>query len=245
VSQKNLVTAPLAKKPPSLAVTNDQRHLDNPELHTGPYGVHPIIKVYKKGQEQKLVRAADSRRRCGARHSLGTGKQRSPHHRVQVHPEHLSPCPAPPPGYDGPTRRRQRGWSGSRDNDSSPKWGKHLTSIKYPKDFASTGVIRLTRHKFRCQKPYSDKTFKVPDLRTADSLRSLRARMKSTSSNNSLEPINEQKENKEEKVPLLKEVPECRSDPLSCVSRPSICLASCQRAHTWEGKKKPDYVYCV
>lgn len=43
--------APLAKKPPSLAATNDQRHLDNPELHTGPYGVHAIIiKVYKKGQ---------------------------------------------------------------------------------------------------------------------------------------------------------------------------------------------------
>lgn len=50
VLQKKLAVAPLAKLP-SLAATNDQRHLDNQELHTGPYGIHAIIiKVYKKGQ---------------------------------------------------------------------------------------------------------------------------------------------------------------------------------------------------
>lgn len=50
--QKKLAVAPLAKNPPSLAATNDQRHLDNQELHSGPYGIHAIIKVdkYKKGQ---------------------------------------------------------------------------------------------------------------------------------------------------------------------------------------------------
>ena len=38
------------QKPLSLAATNDQRHLDNQEFHSGPYGINAITKVCKKGQ---------------------------------------------------------------------------------------------------------------------------------------------------------------------------------------------------
>ncbi|OBS66793.1 hypothetical protein A6R68_04685, partial [Neotoma lepida] len=89
-----------------------------------------------------------------------------------------------------------------RDDDIPPQLGKHLTSTKGPRDFPPPEMIRLTRHKFRCQKPYEGKTFKVPDSRTADSLRNLRALIKSTSSQKTLDPKKEPKENKEEKVPL-------------------------------------------
>lgn len=61
VLQKKLAVAPLVKNPPSLAATNDQRHLDNQELHSGPYGIHAITKVYKKGQ-YCVARCFDS---CG------------------------------------------------------------------------------------------------------------------------------------------------------------------------------------
>ncbi|OBS66159.1 hypothetical protein A6R68_05301, partial [Neotoma lepida] len=108
-----------------------------------------------------------------------------------------------------------------RDDDTPPEWGKHLTSTKDPRDFPPPGVIRLTRHKFRCQKPYEGKTFKVHDSWTADSLQSLRALIKSTPSQKTLDPIKEPKENKEGKVPLPQEVPECRSNPLSTAPRPS------------------------
>lgn len=37
-------------KPLSLAATNDQRHLDDQESHTGPYGRNTIINTEKKGQ---------------------------------------------------------------------------------------------------------------------------------------------------------------------------------------------------
>ncbi|OBS59368.1 hypothetical protein A6R68_09507 [Neotoma lepida] len=108
-----------------------------------------------------------------------------------------------------------------RDDDTPPEWGKHLTSTEDPRDFPSQGVIRLTRHKFRCQKPYEGKTFKVPDSRTADSLQSLRALIESTSSQKTLDPTKEPKENKEGKVPLPQEVPECTSNPLGKEPRPS------------------------
>ncbi|OBS59437.1 hypothetical protein A6R68_09438, partial [Neotoma lepida] len=107
-----------------------------------------------------------------------------------------------------------------KDDDSPLEWGKHLTSTEDPWDFPPQEVIRLTWHKFRCQKPYEGKIFKVPDSRTADSLQSLRALIKSTSSQKTLDPIKEPKGNKEGKVPLLQEVPECRSNPLGKEPRP-------------------------
>ncbi|OBS69839.1 hypothetical protein A6R68_01621 [Neotoma lepida] len=108
-----------------------------------------------------------------------------------------------------------------QDEDTPPEWGKHLTRTKDPQDFPPPGLIPLTWHKFRCQKPYESKTFKVPNSRTADSLQSLRALIKITSSQKTMDPIKEPNENKEGKVPLLQEVPECRSNPLSTAPRPS------------------------
>ncbi|OBS64040.1 hypothetical protein A6R68_07421, partial [Neotoma lepida] len=121
-----------------------------------------------------------------------------------------------------------------KDDDSPPEWGKYLTSTEDPWDFPPQEVIRLTWHKFRCQKPYEGKIFKVPDSRTADNLQSLRALIKSTSSQKTLDPIKEPKGNKEGKVPLLQEVPECRSNPLDKEPRPwALQLAIRKRVVFW------------
>ncbi|OBS69107.1 hypothetical protein A6R68_02352 [Neotoma lepida] len=101
-----------------------------------------------------------------------------------------------------------------KDDDTPPERGKYLTSTEDPWDFPPQ------EHKFRCQKPCEGKIFKVPDSRTADSLQSLRALIKSTSSQKTLDPIKEPKGNKEGKIPLPQEVPECRSNPLAKESRP-------------------------
>ncbi|KAM7338492.1 hypothetical protein ACRRTK_001976 [Alexandromys fortis] len=102
-------------------------------------------------------------------------------------------------------------------DDSAPQWETYLTSTKFPRDFAPPGVLRLARHKFRCQKPYKDKTAKIPYT----GLRSLRALIKTTSSKKTLDPLKEMKEIKEGQVPLPPEVPDCRSNPLSREPRPS------------------------
>ena len=107
-------------------------------------------------------------------------------------------------------------------DDSAPQWETYLTSTKFPRDFAPPGVLRLARHKFRCQKPYRDKTAKIPYTGTADSLRSLRALIKTTSSKKTLDPLKELKEIKEGQVLLPPEVPDCRSNPLSREPRPSV-----------------------
>ncbi|KAM7315960.1 hypothetical protein ACRRTK_025030 [Alexandromys fortis] len=107
-------------------------------------------------------------------------------------------------------------------DDSAPQWKTYLTSTKFPRDFAPPGVLRLARHKFRCQKPYKDKTAKIPYAGTADSLRSLRALIKITSSKRTLGPLKELKEMKKGQVLLPPEVPDCRSNPLSREPRPSV-----------------------
>ncbi|KAM7315927.1 hypothetical protein ACRRTK_025051 [Alexandromys fortis] len=107
-------------------------------------------------------------------------------------------------------------------DDSAPQWETYLTSTKLPRDFAPPGVLRLARHKFRCQKPYKDKTAKIPYAVTADSLRNLRALIKTTSSKKTLGPLKELKEIKEGQVLLPPEVPDCRSNPLSREPRPSV-----------------------
>ncbi|KAM7315958.1 hypothetical protein ACRRTK_025028 [Alexandromys fortis] len=104
----------------------------------------------------------------------------------------------------------------------SHQWQTYLTSTKFPRDFAPPGVLRLARHKFRCQKPYKDKTAKIPYAGTADSLRSLRALIKITSSKRTLGPLKELKEMKKGQVLLPPEVPDCRSNPLSREPRPSV-----------------------
>ncbi|KAM7315934.1 hypothetical protein ACRRTK_025058 [Alexandromys fortis] len=107
-------------------------------------------------------------------------------------------------------------------DDSAPQWETYLTSTRLPRDFAPPGVLRLARHKFRCQKPYKDKTAKIPYAVTADSLRNLRALIKTTSSKKTLGPLKELKEIKEGQVLLPPEVPDCRSNPLSREPRPSV-----------------------
>ncbi|KAM7315957.1 hypothetical protein ACRRTK_025027 [Alexandromys fortis] len=107
-------------------------------------------------------------------------------------------------------------------DDSAPQWKTYLTSTKFPRDFAPPGVLRLARHKFRCQNPYKDKTAKIPYAGTADSLRSLRALIKITSSKRTLGPLKELKEMKKGQVLLPPEVPDCRSNPLSREPRPSV-----------------------
>ncbi|KAM7315977.1 hypothetical protein ACRRTK_025047 [Alexandromys fortis] len=107
-------------------------------------------------------------------------------------------------------------------DDSAPQWKTYLTSTKFPRDFAPPGVLRLARQKFRCQKPYKDKTAKIPYAGTADSLRSLRALIKITSSKRTLGPLKELKEMKKGQVLLPPEVPDCRSNPLSREPRPSV-----------------------
>ncbi|OBS70428.1 hypothetical protein A6R68_01031, partial [Neotoma lepida] len=170
------------------------------------------------------------------------GQQASARKLTSDHRSQFSQAPQPGTPFPFP----------QKDDDTPPEWGKHLTSTKDRWDLPLRGMIPLTWHKFRCQKPYEGKTFKVPDSWTTDSLQSLRALIKITSSQKTLDPIKEPKENKEGKVPLSREVPECRSNPLSKKSRPSICLTACDQkksglfgAHTCEGAKKPDYVYCV
>ncbi|XP_041910283.1 mucin-12-like [Arvicola amphibius] len=106
-------------------------------------------------------------------------------------------------------------------DDSAPQWETYLTSTKFPRDFSPPGVLRLARHKFRCQKPYEDKTFKIPNTGTADILRNLRALIKTISSKKTLDPLKELKEIKEGQVPLPPGVPDCRSNPLSREPRPS------------------------
>nr|XP_048286097.1 mucin-12-like [Myodes glareolus]XP_048286098.1 mucin-12-like [Myodes glareolus]XP_048286099.1 mucin-12-like [Myodes glareolus]XP_048286100.1 mucin-12-like [Myodes glareolus]XP_048286101.1 mucin-12-like [Myodes glareolus]XP_048286102.1 mucin-12-like [Myodes glareolus] len=107
-------------------------------------------------------------------------------------------------------------------DDRASQWETYLTSTKFPRDFAPPGVLRLARHKFRCQKPYEDKTFKIRNTGTADRLRSLRALIKTKSSKKTLDPLKELKEIKEGQDPLPPEVPGCRSNPLSREPRPSV-----------------------
>ncbi|XP_057609323.1 mucin-17-like [Chionomys nivalis] len=94
--------------------------------------------------------------------------------------------------------------------------GDILDQHQIPEGLCTSGV-----HKFRCQKPYEDKTLKIPNTGTADRLQSLRAIIKTTSSRKTLDPLKEWKEIKEGQVPLPPEVPDCRSNPLSRDPRPS------------------------
>ncbi|XP_057616584.1 mucin-17-like [Chionomys nivalis] len=157
----------------------------------------------------------------------------------------FSQLPRPGTPFSGP-RPGSPFWVPQWDDDILSQWGKHLphrpgtpfrgrrpgtpysvsqetylTSTKFPRDFAPPGVLRLTRHKFRCQKPYEDKTVKIPYTGTSGSLRSLRALIKTTSSKKTLDPLKDLKEIKERQVPLPPEVPDCRSNPLSREPRPS------------------------
>lgn len=94
--------------------------------------------------------------------------------------------------------------------------GDILDQHQIPEGLCTSGV-----HKFRCKKPYKDKTSKIPNTGTADRLQSLGAITKTTSSKKTLDPLKELKEIKEGQVPLSLDVSDCRSNPLSGEHRPS------------------------
>ncbi|KAL6030677.1 hypothetical protein STEG23_026700 [Scotinomys teguina] len=122
-----------------------------------------------------------------------------------------------------------------RNDDTSSRWRKSSTSIKDPRDLAPPGAIRL-RHKFRCQKPYEDKTFKVPGSRTADRLWSPTALRKKTSSKKTLDP----KDNNGGKVLLLMKAAEGRSNPPSRKPRPSASQPATKRTVTTVSEEPMD-----
>ncbi|OBS79924.1 hypothetical protein A6R68_21874, partial [Neotoma lepida] len=72
--------------------------------------------------------------KCEERGQLASARKLPSDHRPQF-------SQAPRPGTPFPFPQR--------DDDTPPKWGKHLTRTKDPCDFPPPGVIRLTWHKFR------------------------------------------------------------------------------------------------
>ncbi|XP_038168257.2 mucin-17-like [Arvicola amphibius] len=103
---------------------------------------------------------------------------------------------------------------------ASPTGRVHISREGAPLSEAIALLLLAASHHW-CQKPYEDKTFKIPNTGTADRLQSLRAIIKTTSSKKTLDPLKELKEIKEGQVPLPPEVPDCRSNPLSREPRPS------------------------
>ncbi|XP_076562412.1 uncharacterized protein LOC143433943 [Arvicanthis niloticus] len=104
---------------------------------------------------------------------------------------------------------------------SVPQWGKHLIS-RNPRDFVPPGLIRPTRHKFTCTKPYEDQRFKKPDAKVTEKLQELKDLIKASANKSTLEPLRDLKENRTLTVPLPLRVPEGMSNPLTRDTRPSV-----------------------
>ena len=94
-------------------------------------------------------------------------------------------------------------------------------SSRNPRDFVPPGLLRPTRHKFRSSKPHEDQRFKKPDAHVTEELQKLKALIKGSANQRTLDPLRDLKENKKLTVSLPLRVSSEMSNPLARGTRTS------------------------